>query len=597
MLSLGELFVQLGVVGDVQPLQEAIDKTKEQISLAEKQLKLDKLRAKALEDIRKAQTKTEKQGVAKRYNQEKTLVLQKAELSGMQKQLAAGKAVAGNLGAMVTGFIGVAGAIAAAGIALNKLADDLTSNNQAWIDFKRTTELGLENLQKYAGVASVLDKSLGMEGAAGSIAQLNDRLFELRLTGEGARGFQLAGIDPRGLDAFGVLERLRDRVAGMNNTAASYLLRQMGLDPKLLPLLRMSRDEFEELGETINRYQLTDEQREKIQQLNTQLSIADMKLKYLKDRISLSLTPLAVTMKESFVRIAEMFVKFAAGIKNMSVSWHAFTVALTLGLARLERVQIFFKGLLTGLNGLIRGLPIVGRYFGEFGSIVARALLPLTALYLLLDDLAVYFEGGDSLIGRVIDWGSEKGAEIGDAFKKMFGGDFAGGLSDLGNTILESINDMLKTIANLLERLINILSFGLLDKLKGSGIWQKLFPSVDDAAKNMGINLNKKPTDKKADKKADATGTGNEPVYKTALADTWVYQMATMPDEPQLTTEGATRGIISPITNQAIDNSNNSVKNTDNKTTIAMTNYIQTDQPAQNIKNELDFINQRYAYG
>lgn len=576
MPSLGELFVQLGVVGDVRPLQEAINKTKENIALQEKQLKLDNLRAKALEDIRKAQTKSEKQGIAKRYNQEKNLILQKSELTGMQKQLAAGRAVAGNLSTMVTGFIGLAGAIAGAGIALNKLADNLTSSNQAWIDFKRTTDLGLENLQKYAGVASVLDKSLGMDGAAGSIAQLNDRLFELRLTGEGARGFQLAGIDPRGLDAFGVLERLRDRVAGMNNTAASYLLRQMGLDPKLLPLLRMSRDEFEKLGETINRYQLTDEQREKIQQLNTQLSIADMKLKYLKDRISLSLTPLAVTMKESFARIAEMFVKFAVGIKNMSVGWHAFTVALTLGLARLERVQIFFKGLLTGLNGLIRGLPIVGRYFGEFGSIVARALLPLTALYLLLDDLAVYFEGGDSLIGRVIDWGNEKGAELGDAFKTMFGGNIAGGALNLTDTALGGLNDILNTIAILLEKLVNFLTFGLVGKAKENGIWQKLFPSVDDAAKNMGIDLNKK---------ADLS-----------TSDNWIYKMATMPEMPQLTAEVATAGLINPGVNQAINNTNNSVT-TDNKTTIAMTNYIQTDQPAENIQNQLDFINQRYAYG
>lgn len=208
-MNLGELFIELGVVGDVKPLKEAL----------------------------------------------KTL---QTSVKETNKQAKANINIAKGIGLIITT---IGGAI----IALDRMTSSLVKNNQTWINFTRQTDLSLKSLQKYSSVASLLDKSLGMEGAAGSIEQLNKRLFELKLTGEGARGFLLAGVNPLGQDAFGVIEQLRSRFQGLDNTSATYLMEQMGLDPKLLPLIRLTRKEFEDLYSSVKNYQLTAQQREEIQ--------------------------------------------------------------------------------------------------------------------------------------------------------------------------------------------------------------------------------------------------------------------------------------------------------------------------------------------
>lgn len=562
MPSLGELFIQLGVVGDVQPLQEALDKAKEQVKVAERQLQLDKLRAKAVEDIRKAQTKSERQGIARRYQQEKAIILQKADIAGKEQQIKAGKALAGNLGAIVTGFTALVGAVAGAAYAINKLTDELTTNNQAWVNFTRTTELGLENLQKYAGVASVLDKSLGMQGAAGSIAQLNDRLFELRLTGEGARGFQLAGIDPRGLDSFGVLERLRDRVAGMDNNAASYLLKQMGLDPRLLAMLRMSREEFEELGQTIQRYQLTEEQRMQIQQMNTQLAVAQQKLQYLKDRAILALMPAVVSLAQSFARVTEVLARMAKPVGNFIIKWRGLIAAFAIGISKNAKVvgalKTFnkpFRNLLAIVLKLTRSIPILGRVFASVAGFITKSLLPvfgiISAIYLLLDDFAVYQNGGKSVLGEFLEWKDKQGEDwknIGNTFAE---GDIGQGLKDLLIKLITTIDNLVQEIAK----------------------WLKVITGL--------------PFDKWAQSFANTMSGGT--IEKVRNYD-YSHKKASID-------QVATAGLISPTTNQMIDNINNSTTNSSNTNTIAMTNYIQTDQPAQDITKELYAINQRFAYG
>ena len=57
----------------------------------------------------------------------------------------------------------------------------------------------------------------------------------------------------------------------------------MGIDPQMLTLLRMERGEFEELGKTIEKYQLKPEQRVQIQQMNAQIQLAGQKLEYFKN--------------------------------------------------------------------------------------------------------------------------------------------------------------------------------------------------------------------------------------------------------------------------------------------------------------------------
>lgn len=357
----------------------------------------------------------------------------------------------------ISGIVAFGTAVIAAAVTMNKLTNDLVKSNQAMLDLTRTTDIALNTFQKWNGVG----KLFGVENAAQQLAGLNERLFELKLTGQGARGFQLAGINPAGMDANGVLEQLRSRVAGMDDTTASYLLSQMGLDPKMLYLLRMGKGEFEELGRIVKRYQLTEKQRFDIQKMNIEIQIAITKLQYFKDRIILAIMPIWTKFINSIARILGLFAKLVSGVKKMNAVWHGFFVALAYGLSRLKSVQTIFKSIAAAISGLITKIPILGRLLASIGAIGARILLPLTALFLLLDDIATYADGGDSLIGRVEAWMKDGNKDFLDRF------------IDVGNTII-----------TLLESIVNILTFGFYDKakegLESSGWRRFLFPTVDE---------------------------------------------------------------------------------------------------------------------
>lgn len=363
--NIGEIFIELGIVGDdreAKKVLEAIDKVK-------------KHGDKAADKLQKLQQH-----------------LQKIKF----KQ---GKTIANNLKNIGSNISTVVTAVSGAIVALNKLSDTLVQQNQYWINLTRNSDIALSTYQKWGVVGAALDRTLGMQGAAGAIADLNERLFELKLTGEGARGFQLAGIMPT--TAEDVLEQLRSRVAGMNDTAATYLLKQMGIDPRMLAVLRMTRAEFNALNAELEKYQLTMEQRKQIQEFHKQMSIVNTKMQYFKDRILIALMPHLERIMKFVVKAIEALPKF-----------RGYIIGLGLILTKIKPIAKYSKYIFSGMTGLISKIPIIGRLFGSLGGIIARAFLPLTAAYLLLEDFAVFQEGGESVIGDIINYFKQMGEDF-----------------------------------------------------------------------------------------------------------------------------------------------------------------------------------------
>lgn len=317
--SLGELFVELGVFAD----------TKELHAFEQKLQKVNKT-------MQEAGKKNEK--------------------------------VTQNVGKFIKKIAAVATAVTGAIYALNRLTDSLVQSNQEFLNLTRTSDISLGTFQKWNNIG----RMLGVKNAAQQIEGLNQRLFELMLTGEGARGFQLAGINPIGQSAEGIMEQLRARVSGMSDTSASYLLKQMGLDPTMLHLLRLSKEEFEALGQTIQKYQLTPEQTRQVQAMNVQLQIAQIKLKYLKDRAVMAIMPYFVKFIESLARVTEFFEKVVSAIDSF-----------------LARIPLL-KGAIVAIGAVI---------LAYFYPIIAI----FTALYLLIDDFMTFLEGGDSVIGHILN--------------------------------------------------------------------------------------------------------------------------------------------------------------------------------------------------
>ncbi len=384
--SVGELFIELGIIGD--------DEGGKKVAKA-----LDE----AIEKAQKAQKQLQKHGKETDRVEKKNKNVAKSIMN-----------TAKSIGGLIT-------AISGAVIALNKLSESLVQQNQYWLNLTRNSDIALETFQKWGQVGAAMNASLGEQGAAGALAELNKRLFEMKLTGEGYEGFAFAGIMPT--NAEDVLEQLRGRIKGLNDTAATAMLERLGLDPRMLSVLRMTREEFEALNAEMEKYRLTPEQRQQIQDFHKQMSIINVKMQYFKDRILVAIMPHLIRFMEVIVKIIEVLPKYRGLVIGVGL-------AMTKGFGKwlkalpiigkylmpvvkiLQKMRIFSSGLFKGLSGIINKLPFVGTLFGTLGKIISKAFLPFTIVYLLIDDIVGYFNGKNSGIGAIIHYLKDMGKDF-----------------------------------------------------------------------------------------------------------------------------------------------------------------------------------------
>ena len=331
-LGLGELFVQIGAIGnskEVKAFGEAVKKA-----------------GKAIDDFDKKRNKANDNGT--KFN----------------------TTLKGTIGAIA----GVIGGLAAAYWALDRLTTSLAKQNQQWLNLTRQSDIALSTFQKWGTIGKIV----GVDNAAQQLENLNQKIFNLRLTGEGAKGFQMAGIMPTTADD--VLEQLRSRISGMSNTAATYLLQQMGLDPKMITLLRMGRKEWEEYLEVSKRYTLTKDQRESIEFYNRQLEVTKIRIQYLKDKAILAILPAFTRFTKFLTSAVEGLTKFFKWVDKMCESMSDLQKGIVIVISAIEAL-------------------FLALWAFSAHPIIATITAIIAAIMLLADDINQYITGGDSIIG------------------------------------------------------------------------------------------------------------------------------------------------------------------------------------------------------
>lgn len=518
MPGLGELFIELGIFADTKELEAAEKKLNNFIKTGQK--------------------------AAQKIND----------------NIQANDQFQNKLKTVARGVAGVVTALVGAGVALNKFTNDLVQSNQAMLNLTRTSDISLSTFQKWNGIG----KMLGVNNAAQQLEGLNQRLFELRLTGQGARGFQLAGINPAGQDAEGVLEQLRTRIQGMDDTPASYLLREMGLDPQMLHILRLGREEFEELGQTIKKYQLTDKQRAEIQKMNIQLEIARQKIQYLKDRAILAIMPYWTTFVKSIARVTEGLIKTVKWLKSTKLGIAAIAGAITTVL-----------------------IPAIRALYLAISShpIVAALSLALGALYLLIDDIIVFFNGGKSGIGVVLYFFDELKKQI---------------QSFASPPILRDLIYLIKHSQVLLDILKYLNSYGLLQKTLQSAVDKekenpnssKPISRVVQGGKNVIKYFN---LDYLFDDNNGSTNNIEKQKTKRNMFENFLNGVKILNHSLKLDKSALHTSIIPPMSENSYFNNDNRTANTNNNMNVSMTNNIQTNQPAYDILRDLRYINRQFV--
>lgn len=263
----------------------------------------------------------------------------------------------------------IAAATVLAITALDRMATSLGRNNQELINFTRQTGLSIDNLNKIAGAGMLIDINFSSEKAAQGLMSLQSNLAQIRLGQGNIEPFQILGVSPVGKDATQIIEDLREAIKGVDDMTAVNLIQQMGLSPEFISLLRLTKEEYNDLIATSQRFMLNEEQRAALQKYSIELRKIHMEIAYLKDKALLAILPVLNQFFRSLLNIINFVVLGASKIKSLV----DYVGQLKYGLLALGSVAI-------GLTALFNPLLAV-----------------LTALYLILEDFAVWALGGDSL--------------------------------------------------------------------------------------------------------------------------------------------------------------------------------------------------------
>lgn len=293
-------------------------------------------------------------------------------------------------------------ATAGAVLALDRMANSLAKMNQQFVNFNRQTGLSINNLNRIAGAAMMSDYNFTPEQAMQGLQSLESNLAQIRLGQGNIAPFQILGISPVGKDATQIIEDLRVAIKGIDDMTAVNLIQQMGLSPEFISLLRMTREEMDAFSAQANQYMLNEEQRQALHKYSMELKLVHMEMGYLKDKALIAIMPHLVNFLKGFNAIVTVFENALLKIKSM-----------------IEYVGQF-KGALLGLGGV--ALAIVAK----FNPLLAA----LTALYLILEDLAIWALGGKSLLKLGFDKASEllnpnsQGEQhTNDTYKELYGKD------------------------------------------------------------------------------------------------------------------------------------------------------------------------------
>lgn len=287
----------------------------------------------------------------------------------------AGKALGGVAGGATLAI----GAIVGLGVAyaktmqqIERATDAMARANQQYINFARQTGLGISGMNKYASAGMGLDYNFDPSTAMQGMQNLQSNLANLRLTGEGAKPYQMLGINPMGKNAEQVIEDLRGAIQRLDDATATNFLQQMGLSPEMLPVLRMSRQEFEKMSAEWSKFTLNTDQRRQLYEYSMELKKINMQIKYLQDLMTLKIMPIMLKFK-NWVR--DLTVRFSH-VVNLALkwgeAWNRFFTIFNPIVGLFRDLEVIFDEIDDFIVWLLGGKSVLGESIGELSEIMQK---------------------------------------------------------------------------------------------------------------------------------------------------------------------------------------------------------------------------------
>lgn len=303
-MKLGELIIEIATKGNTKNLEKALKELKEAERETSRQLKLKKALA-------KAETEEEKQLIKKNY-------AQKQEIATTQKLLNQQKQ---RNQAIISGIKGFAGYVTAISLAIGVLDRFINKNakaHQSILTASQTSGIDVDVINKYASAGRSKNINVTQEQVAQTISNLSQNLRNLQL-GEANEGM-LQGLQllqqkggksfvPYGLNSEQYLEKLREGLVGVSDEWASDILTKMGISPDLLPMLRMSKQEFDSVK---NRFLSKEEMEKEKSDAQKLIEIQD-KLTQAINKLAIEVIPPLTNVLTVIQKILEKYTKYREG--------------------------------------------------------------------------------------------------------------------------------------------------------------------------------------------------------------------------------------------------------------------------------------------
>lgn len=376
-MKLGELFIELGITGDITPLKKALS------GMDSAKLKT-KLLAQAKKELKNATSKEAREQIKSTYRQ-------KLNTLAVMENVSA-------IGTLLKTAAKIGGVLAGVTIAFDRFNNSLLKSNQLFINFTNQTGMSITRLNKLAGVAKLSGMGLSIEQVANDLTNLEQRIFKLGLTGEGSGIFAQLGMNPMGMNSDQFIGVLRQRMRGLSEVQKTYILDQLGLSREWLNVLNLSNKEYADLLKQSQELQLTEQERKELAKYTALQQKNNMRWELAKQRFLKATMPLILKIMDVTSKIALNISNALGNEKTLSIvkditalfsiiSIHALRTNKILmpiikGLLKLLGIGALFggvKGAATASKGLwgrlagLFGVKQAGKFFAKRGATMAAA--------------------------------------------------------------------------------------------------------------------------------------------------------------------------------------------------------------------------------
>lgn len=347
------------------------------------------------------------------------------------------------LGRAIAGLGAVAAAAGAAGGALFAFVSSTTQTLDPMVQLSRETGVAVDRVQALGFAASQTGST--SQALQSSLRGLSQRLGEAANgTGEGVDVFERLNIslrdsegNVRGVDA--VLTDLRHNMGGLSSAERISVANKLGIDPSLVQLLGQTDEQMGALTARARELGVvTTEQADAAAAFNDSLTVLRFGMDAIRNSIAIGFAP---QMQE----LVERFTDFL--VANRELFENGISVVADGIIALLDA----FERLAPLLGAATVAFVTLKLATGGFAAIMATiaspvfvAIAAMTAALLVIDDLIVAFEGGDSVIRRF--------------FESFFGIDIAPILQDIVDSFNEMVDDIIKSFIPLQRALSSLFS-------------------------------------------------------------------------------------------------------------------------------------------